>query len=256
MNSQAVWVVASIALIGCGAQSSRAPSDERAPGAPDSSVAVVGAADTVLLSVGGDSVRIEASGPERVLLWTSRDGSDPREQWRSGDFGYATPWVALVDVNRDSRLDLLFSLQYEELIGGAVLLSEPRGAASFAYREFDGLCRAPEFADLDGDGRPEIIESRPGAVSLESCRFDGPAERCAKKVGTDWRSVLTYDDPARVFRVDTTAFKEFYRAEATRLSEGAAAARSVPETCSASIAARLDSMSARASRIGLALTGR
>lgn len=250
MNGQAVLVAAGLVVLGCGTQGSRAPSDDRAPDAPGNGVAVVGAADTVLLTVGGDLVRMEASGPERHLRWTSRNGSDTREQWRSGDFGFATPRVALADVNRDSRPDLLFSLEYEELIGGAVLLSEPRGSASFAYREFDGLCRAPGFADLDGDGRAEIIESRPGAVSLESCRLDGPEERCARQVGTDWQSVLAYDDRARVYRVDSTAFKVFYRAEATRLSEGAAAARSMPETCSASIAARLDSMSARASRIG------
>lgn len=249
---QIVFVVTGALVFGCSTSGEHIGDDVQSSDFTDNRAIAAGAAvDMILASHGRDTVRIVTFDAERRLLWTRHELNRTREQWRSGDFGYATPWVALTDINGDSLPDLLLSLEYEELIGGAVMLGDFSGFASVAYSAFDGFCRAPEFLDFDGDGRLEIIEYLPGAVSLKSCVLDGPEEACAREFWTGWRSLLSYDERSRSYRVDSTSlsFRMFHEIEASRLDSTASAMRANPGLCSASVSARLDSMATQARRL-------
>ena len=206
--------------------------------------------DTIVTALGKDTVRVLSAGGERFLSWTRVDKGNVREQWRSGELGFSTPVAALALVDDDSLLDLMVRLEYEELIGGVVLLGRLLDTASVAYSESTGLCRAPEFIDLDGDGKIEIVETRPGAVSLESCLLDGPEEGCARRYRTEWRVPLKLPQHAHHFRVDTTSFRSFYRDEAVILDSVSTAMKERPELCGAKVLTRLDSLVMRARRLG------
>ncbi len=252
MRVLAVLVVINAFALACDAGRNRPDRPDVASGAIERvAVARSGtSSDTVLASMGGDTARLVAFGSERRVLWSRQEGTETREQWRSGDLGYATPRVMFASVNEDSLPDLLFALEYEETVGGAVLLGAPVDTATRAYQSFSGFCRAPEFRDVDGDGRVEVIEFSPGAVSLEGCLLDGPDEGCARQFQTEWRVALSFDVRTRTYRLDSTSHRAFYQVEAARLDSVATAMRSRPDACSANAIARLDAMLVRARLLG------
>ena len=207
--------------------------------------------DTVLAVSGGDTVLLNSN---HVVVWTESTIGRRVERFRSGTFVEgATPLVALRDLNGDGRVDLFLSLDYEEQKSATVRLGGTGPSDAPAYLSPTGLCRAPTV-EASSDGQVLIVESWPGAASIEDCVRAGPNERCLAAFPLDWKRFLSLDARAGKFnfyptrvRARYSALASEYRRAAVDIREHRQAAKAAH--CSDTLVGQLVALAARAASV-------
>jgi hypothetical protein len=131
---QWVAVVCAGLLVGCGNAATDEPAltavPDTAGAAADNVAALLTAEDgVVLIERSADRVRLVERGGSRYLHWESLASPGLWERvWRSRDIYSADPNVLLEDLNGDGRIDLYWSLAFEEIAGAMVVLRTSGGA--------------------------------------------------------------------------------------------------------------------------------
>jgi outer membrane protein assembly factor BamB len=151
---------------------------------------------------------------ERSLV--ARDVRDGAEEWRLplDAFGYGSPTVA--DVHPAPGPEVVASD-----IGGGVVLAHGNGSVAWRFAlnstlpRDPGVWRAPTVADVDADGRPEIVlGSNRGLVVLTA---RGEVEWARDGPGTHLAVAQADDDPAlEVFGTGTSAVRAYDGADGAR----------------------------------------
>ncbi|MFQ5473861.1 MAG: hypothetical protein ACE5FA_13390 [Dehalococcoidia bacterium] len=204
----------------------------------------------VLASLSGDTVALVESDAGLLIRWTSTVDGRRRERWMSMSVHSGDPEVDLRYVNDDSLPDLFWTLRYEEIIGGMLLVAH----ADSALRVFvtgTEECSIPELVDLDSDGLLDVVRYTAGAITESECEGDALALMCQRQYTTDWATPLFQREGG--FVEDVSAARSFYsaraaahRASATRLSQ-ALASGSVPSArCNETMLSDLRRMAERA----------
>lgn len=168
----------------------------------------------------------------------------------------AYPNVALGDIDDDSRVDLFYTVQYEEFIFGRLLLGGPHEARE-AFRSSERACRVPELRDVTGDGQFEILDYEAVSLDPEECTGDPIATICQERFPTEWIQVYQLQADG-AFRPDSLGARHFYREMADRyraasaeLAEALAIDRSLigSPRCDEAMVAYLAEMAERARAI-------
>lgn len=126
-----------------------------------------------------DIITIDATNRQVDLLWVSKDGSFRLAIQDFSDIGNMTA-LAVADVNGDGRPDVVISNGKDSASGIRVLLNSGDGTlapdVTYASESAAGLGPVSvTVADLNGDGRPDIIaaNANSGTVSVLSNKGDG-----------------------------------------------------------------------------------
>ena len=180
------------------------------PGSRDS------AARNVLTARARDTVYVlRGSASRDTLLWVSQRAG-VRTQHR---IPQVVTRAQLLDYNRDGVLDLATFFEDEDLFATVFL-----GGPDRAERVFDrdeNACFQPEFVDITGDGKLDIVEYIFAAVPHELCRLYTKHDNlCLPDLPTEW-AVAWVQSADGHFRKDSTAAATFYREQARRYAQGA-----------------------------------
>lgn len=211
-------------------------------------------ADSVVAALQGDSVWL-ARGDTNRLVWTTTRGGSRSERWRSRPLGFAAPAVRLALISDDGLPDLFWTLGYEEMLGGQLLLGTAAGARKAFASGSPEACRRPELRDVNGDGRLDVLNYVAGALPVEECSGDAGTQACRDAYPTEWVEVWL-QHPGGDFRPGPAGASRWYRDLARRYAEAAATLRGAPRAgvarCDPRVAAALDSLAARARTAGSA----
>lgn len=168
---------------------------------------------------------LAASAPDTVWSWPSEDGSSTViwttagniERWRS-EHAFESPVNAeLLDLDADSVVDLFWTIDDGDVVGGAALFSRD-SSAELAYGNWEGNCAAPEiWRSVYDDGLPDIIRHVPSSFGAQQC-FEVDYSQCVERYPTAW-ATLYAQTPDGAFVVDTAETTGFYSQMAYRYSQ-------------------------------------
>lgn len=170
----------------------------------------------VLATYGPDTVRVAPDHDNNVLVWTTYLNGSRVVRWQSRPLHSAVPSVSLRTVDGDSLPDLFWTIRYDEIIGGMLLLGTDDGART-AFQTDERACRIPELVDVTQDGRLDLVEFLPGAFRPEDCQSDPLTILCQAAYPTEWPIVWVQNDSG--FAPDLSKAHGFYS------EQGAAFAR-------------------------------
>lgn len=211
-------------------------------------------ADSVVAALDGDTVWLMRGDTNR-LVWTTDGGGGRIERWRSRPLGFAAPAVRLALVSDDRLPDLFWTLGYEEVLGGQLLLGTAAGAREAFASGSPEACRRPELRDVNGDGWLDILNYVPGALPVEECSGDAATQACRDAFPTEWVDVWL-QHPGGAFRPDSAGASRWYGDLARRYTEAASALRRArgegAAPCDPRVEAALDSLAHRAREIASA----
>lgn len=144
---------------------------------------------------------------QNSLVWITRVNQRRVTRWRSGSLYYGLPQVSLTKFNGDSIPDLFWTMRYEEILEGSLLLGT-QIAAREAFSVSDSSCSVPQMRDVTDDGQMEILEYVAGALSPEECLGDAWATACQKRFPTEWVRVWVLEEGE--IEIDREHSKSFY----------------------------------------------
>lgn len=212
--------------------------------------------DTTLAVSGRDTILLETRQDTTRIVWRTSIGGQVVRRWESGPTYSGMPVISLQDLNGDGIPDLFWTLQHEEIVAGMVLLGTANGARPVFVTD-ERTCRVPELRDVNGDGRPDVVNYESGALTHDECRGDALAEPCQRTYPTEWAvawiqeadSFVNVPPRAKSFYSDrATAYEAAARQIRSRLASGGKPAPS--PRCDLHLAAAIDSMAARAHALG------
>lgn len=202
---------------------------------------------TVLATFGEDTIRLITDDGRR-LIWTTSVSGRSLVRWRSRDLYSAVPTVLPGDFNRDQVPDLFWAIDFEEIVGGMLLLGESRSAAEI-WASDEAQCRPPELQRLE-NGTYLLIVHEPGGIPFPLCHSDASLSQCVEAVPSHWDRYAVVDD--RTVDFDHQRTKHFYAEAAKRFAAGREILRNAGEQlgCPDDLAESLRAMEIRA--LGLA----
>lgn len=219
-----IAVTAVLALASCGkknetpaARSDTTSVASRLVGGPVSMTPSGQASDSVLLAEVDDSrAYYVKSRDSSAIVWSVKDSSGWRRVWRSRDLLGAPPKAELQDLNGDGRADLFSSIEYEELVGGMVVL---RGRDGVTELPLDvEHCRRPELQSADH--QPLVVAYLSGAYTSDECE-DPSAQVCLRRFQIAWPQFYRVEGEALVaFRRNPAFYRDLsarYRKDASEL---------------------------------------
>jgi len=177
------------------------------------------AAQRVLAALDADTVWLVTNEQRAFIAWTSNQGAQQVVRWESHSVPpHARPEVRLAHVNDDAVPDLFWTLAYEGILGGMLLLGQADSALEVFVTGTEE-CAVPELIDVDADGLLDIVRYTAGALTATECRGDALALACRARFPTDWASPLFQRDSR--FVADPPAAKSFYEGRARLYARGA-----------------------------------
>lgn len=211
---------------------------------------------TVLSVLGRDTVLLVRDTVSRIE-WRSAVGGRSVRRWVSAPLYNTVPTSQLRYIDGDSIPDLFVTLSDEEMISGSVLLGTT-GVARVAYMTRSPVCLVPDLRDVNGDGKVDIVEHLPGAVSREECIGDAAAAPCMNRYHLTWERVLL-QRPNGIFADDSGQAHAFYDSMSAEYTKAAGQlnldllAGMVPSTrCNAAMLVGIKQMASRAQRLAKA----
>jgi hypothetical protein len=163
------------------------------------------------------------------------------------------PSVELVLVDGDEIPDLFWTLRFEEIIGGMLVVGTPTGARE-AFLTDRSICSEPSLQDVNEDGLLDIVEYNTGALTRDECRGDALAMPCQQTYATDW--AVAHIQIESGFTNDPSHATQFYLSRSEQYSRSAQQIRqaledraAVSPRCDAAMALALDSMAVRAGQL-------
>lgn len=206
--------------------------------------------DSLLAVLDADSVRLRIEPRANVIEWTSMAGGQEVLRWRSRPLLDAIPSVDLRRIDGDTIPDLVWAIQYEEMVGGMVVLGRAQ-AAKEAFATRNEVCRGPELRDVNADGRLDVLEYLPGAFTFDQCANEATLQSCRARYPTDW--VVAWLQRDSGFVNEPSLARDFYAAQETAFVAAARALRSqrapAQPGCDAALANALDSLGREARRL-------
>lgn len=210
--------------------------------------------DTVLTTLGADTVSVHTNGGARIL-WTTSTKSGRLVRWSSGDLVGSLPRTTLRYVNHDTIPDLFITLDYEEMISGALLLGTPTGARPVFRSVRAVTCAVPELRDVNSDGLVDIVERRVGTFSADECRDDLAAQACMRVYRTMWLNPVIQLGNGN-FVQDSSRLGEFFRAadseyteSSKRLADDISRAHTPSPRCNTRLLTGIQTMARRAAAL-------
>jgi hypothetical protein len=163
---------------------------------------------TVVAAFAADTVWLQSDGDSRTMVWTTSSEGRQLQRWRSRDLHGAMPRARLAWINDDAKVDLFWTIDHEELVGGMVLLADGDSARVAYTSAPEEACRSPELIDVTGDGRLDIIQYLPYGFGSVECRMDAAAAPCIEVLPTEWAVVWGQTEDG--FAPDPNRAQEFY----------------------------------------------
>lgn len=187
------------------------------------------AGDTVLLAEADNSRAYDVkSGDSTAVVWSVRDSTGWRSIWRSRDLLGAAPTAKLEDVNGDGTADLFWSIEYEGLVGGMVVLRRSDGVTEL-WPDVKH-CMRPQLEDADH--RVLVVAYLSGAYSPDDCE-DPSAQPCLTRFQIAWPQFYRVEGQALVkFRREPAYYRDLsqrYRTDASELQRLVDAERNIDE---------------------------
>lgn len=239
-------------LLAGACDTARSPeSSSTAAGLPATAETTDSLAKHLLAATDGDSAWLVSRDESNILRWSSARSA---RAWESTSLYGAVPRVRLVDLNADGAVDLFYAMEYEEFIFGKVIARDGAGFREM-YSTNVSLCGAPRLEDVNGDGKLDILEPRPTALSAEECREDPAATVCRAALSTDWIELLQQSSDG-TFRPDSSHASAFYQSLAEAYASSVRVLRRDLETgsglaagssrCNSEMLKSIEAMEARA----------
>jgi len=217
---------------------------------PVANVSPTARGDTVLARLAGETIHLQTASGVTKLVWVSTARGRLITRWSSSQLNGALPQVRLALIDDDSIPDLFWTVNYEEIVGGELLLARRDTAVSVFRTSSDEGCRPPELRDVTGDGRPDILTYQPFAVPANECHGDAYVEECVAAYPTEWVRALvqhagSFVEEPEMARGFYHLLESQYRAAAETL-EAALQKGSVPAGCDQQVANALHQLARRA----------
>ncbi len=148
-----------------------------------------------------------------TIVWTTEGGV---ERWRSQHAYDVAVTAEINHIDGDSLLDLFWTIDHDDIVGGAVLLASDRGA-EVAYSDWSGNCSAPElWRSVHGDSLTDIVTYIPTPFGPQSC-FQVDYSQCVEQYPTSWAKLLVQTPQG--FVEDSTEAINFHSQMAYRYSQ-------------------------------------
>jgi hypothetical protein len=148
--------------------------------------------------------------------WSAQDSTGWRVIWSSNDLSGALPTVVLKDFNGDGVADLFWSIDYEDLLGGMVVVRRPGGVSELAPDVED--CLRPEVQTIDH--HTLVVAYLSGAFSLDHCGYP-PGRACLARFQITWPQFYRVEGQSLVaFRREPGFYRDLsarYRKDAAEL---------------------------------------
>lgn len=186
-------------------------------------------ADTVLLAEAENSRAYDVkSGDSSAVVWSVREPTGWRSIWRSRDLLGAAPTAKLQDVNGDGAADLFWSIDYEGLVGGMVVLRSTNGVTEL-WPDVQH-CLRPEMQTINNQHL--IVAYLSGAYSSAECE-DPPAQVCLTRFQIAWPQFYRVEGQTLVeFRREPAFYRDLserYRKDASELQRLVDSEREIDE---------------------------
>jgi len=133
----------------------------------------------------------------RYLIWETRSESGWHKIWRSLPLYGALPEVRLEDFNADQIPDLFWTIDYDEFVGGMLVLHRSEGAIELHPGVEE--CQTPRIEKIGHTYQLVVYE--PGVYSAEEC-VEPVIRRCLSTIPGSW---------PRYFAVEGNELKEIQR---------------------------------------------
>lgn len=204
----------------------------------------------VVAILGGDTAYISSAG---TLVWASSTVGRRNLRWESTSLYGGVPQARLIYFDEDSLPDLFWTLQFEEFLGGVLLLAVGETAHRYLFRSPGTDCAVPELRDIDSDGHLELIEFAVGALDRAECSGDPIADVCKERFLTDWLIVHRLEDGELVQITPSEFYSDLaqrYEGDAQTLrDELGMQGNALSPRCNASMATTLERLADSALRI-------
>jgi hypothetical protein len=229
------YLIASLLLLAGGCQ--QGPDGQRAQTATsataDPSTAVTSRSDN------DDRVTVMNDSSLRQVVWEHRSSGKWTTYWKSLDIYGAEPTLRLADMNKDGRVDLFWSIAFEEIVGGSVVFYSPSGPVAVPIPIDE--CAQPQLTS-DSLGYLVIAQGA-GVVAADQCN-EMDAEICANDAFSTWPR---YFRPVANSLVEEPGSKNKYTALANEFDKSAQMVDSIyhAESTGAKKDARLEEICGR-----------
>jgi len=151
-----------------------------------------------------------------VMNWSAQDSTGWRLIWSSSELMGALPTATLKDFNGDGTADLFWSIDYEDLIGGMVVVRRPGGVTELVPDVKD--CLTPEVQTTDH--QTLVVAYLSGAFSPDDCA-GAPGRACLARFQIAWPQFYRVEGQSLVaFRREPGFYRELsarYRKDAAEL---------------------------------------
>ena len=184
--------------------------------------------DALLSERDGNRVYLVDADTLTYLVWLAGAPWGYRT-WKSGDTYGGVPHVELADVNGDGALDLFWTLQYEEILEGMIVLNKKENFVTAFPKVAE--CQVPQLERVNG--RYLYIAFVPGAYELDRCLDPVVGGNCAEKFHGNWpRFYSVVDSTLTEVRPGKERYPQLaalYRSEAARFDSLYTVDRMLPE---------------------------
>jgi hypothetical protein len=151
-----------------------------------------------------------------VIDWSAHDSTGWRLIWSSSELLGALPTATLKDFNGDGTADLFWSIDYEDLIGGMVVVRRPGGVTELVPDVKDCL---PPGVQTTGH-QTLVVAYLSGAFSPDDCA-GAPGRACQARFQITWPQFYRIEGQSLVaFRREPGFYRDLsarYRRDAAEL---------------------------------------